>query len=303
MRTRRAPCAVLLAVLIALVACASGATAPAPEQLPAGTIRFAAYDFSENRILVEVYAEAARRAGLPVAVESGAGQREVVEPALEQGVVDVVIDYLGTVTAFVGREPPEPQRTPQALHAELTDALGPRGVRVLAAAPAQDQNGFAVTTGFAAERRIGRLSELAPLAPGLVFGGPPECVERPLCLPGLRQVYGLRFGEVRAMSSRAATVEALVAGQIDVGMLETTDARRFVSPVLLLLDDRSLQPPENVVPLVRAPVLDRWGDRLERALDGASARLTTQELVALNRAVEVEGLTPAEAARRWWDRQ
>jgi osmoprotectant transport system substrate-binding protein len=128
-------------------------------------------------------------------------------------------------------------------------------------------------------------------------------VERPLCLPGLREVYGLEFAAVRSMPSRAATVEALVAGEIDVGLLETTDARLGTAPVLLLIDDRSLQPHENVVPLVRTAVLDRWGDRLRAALDRASELLTTQQLVALNRAVEIDGLTPAEAAEQWWNRQ
>ena len=102
------------------------------------------------------------------------------------------------------------------------------------------------------------------------------------------------------MPSRKATVEALAAGEIDVGLLETTDARVGTAPVLLLLDDRSLQPHENVVPLVRTAVLDRVGDRLRAALDATSARLTTQVLVALNRSVEFGGLTPAEAAARWW---
>lgn len=57
------------------------------------------------------------------------------------------------------------------------------------------------------------------------------------------------------------------------------------------------------MPLVRTAVLDRWGGRLRSALDGVSDRLTTEELVALNRAVEIDGLTPADAAARWWDRQ
>ena len=35
-------------------------------------------------------------------------------------------------------------------------------------------------------------------------------------------------------------------------------------------------------------------------LDGVSARLTTAELVRLNRSVEVDGLSPARAAARWW---
>jgi len=300
-RARRASCAVLVVLLGALVGCASGPVDPAPAR--EGTIRFAAYNFSENQVLVAVYAEAARRAGVPVRVQTGMSTREVLEPALEQGRVDVVVDYLGTATAFVSREAPDAGRTSEQLRADLTGALGPRGVSVLAAAPAEDQNGFAVTTTFAAEHRVSRLSDLTALASGLVFGGPPECAQRPLCLPGLAQVYGLRFSEVRAMASRAATVEALVAGESDVGLLETTDARRFSAPVLLLTDDLSLQPHENVVPLVRTDVLDHWGDRLRNVLDQTSARLTDQELVALNRAVEIDGRTPAQAARQWWARQ
>ena len=103
------------------------------------------------------------------------------------------------------------------------------------------------------------------------------------------------------MPSRAATVEALLTGQIDVGLLETTDARLAVAPIRLLIDDRELQPPENVVPLVRAEVLERWGEDLRTALDEVSARITTNDLVQLNRAVELDGLTPAEAAARWWE--
>jgi osmoprotectant transport system substrate-binding protein len=293
-RVRRGTCSALAVALVLLAGCSAASPPPSSE----GSIRFAAYDFSENRVLVAVYAEAARRAGLRVTVDSGVGTREIVEPALEQGVVDVVVDYLGTASRFVGAPPAE---TSDQLHSGLSQVLTGRGITVLGAAPAEDQNGFAVTTAFAAEHRVGSLSELAPLAPGLVFGGPPECADRPLCLPGLREVYGLRFGQVRPMPSRAATVEALAAGEIDVGLLETTDARVGTAPVLLLVDDRALQPHENVVPLVRTAVLDREGSRLRTALDDTSARLTTQALVALNRSVELDGLTPAAAATRWWD--
>jgi len=95
----------------------------------------------------------------------------------------------------------------------------------------------------------------------------------------------------------------LQVGDIDVGLLETPDARRFTAPIILLIDDQGLQPHENVVPLVRTAVLDRWGDRLRTALDETSARLTDQEVVALNRAVDIDDLTPREAARQWWERQ
>jgi osmoprotectant transport system substrate-binding protein len=303
-RPRRVPIAVLVLLLVTLTACAADQPGPfVTTKADPERIQFASYDFSENQVLAAVYAEAVRRAGLPVELQQGIGTREVVRPALQQGVVDVVIDYLGTALDFSRPDQPPLRRTPEELHADLARTLGGRGIAVLDAAAAEDQNGFAVTTAFAAEHHVGRLSDLAPLAAGLTFGGPPECQDRPLCLPGLKNAYGLRFGEVRNMPSRAATVEALVAGEIDVGLLETTDARLGRAPVLLLLDDRSLQPHENVVPLVRAPVLDRWGQRLRDALNATSARLTTQELVSLNQAVEVDGRTPEQAAKQWWDRQ
>jgi osmoprotectant transport system substrate-binding protein len=292
-------CALLLMLALLLVG-ACGAE-PAPTTQEPTTVRFASYDFAENQILTEVYAEAARRAGLPVSVTHGVGTREVVAPALQQGVVDVVIDYLGTAVAFARPSAPTLSREPVAMRAILGRVLGGRGVLVLEAGQAQDQNGFAVTTSFASENGVAKLSDLVDLAPELTFGGPPECPDRPFCLQGLEEVYGLQFGEVRTMPSRAATVEALVAGDIDVGLLETTDARLAVAPIQLLLDDRGLQPPENIVPLVRADAIDRWGEELRTALDEVSERLTTNDLVQLNRRVEIEGLTPEQAAAGWWE--
>ncbi|WP_242611192.1 ABC transporter substrate-binding protein [Blastococcus saxobsidens] len=290
----------MLLLVAALTGCGAGGR-PAPD--PPDVVRFASYDFPENQILVEVYAEAARRRGLPVSVQHGIGTREVVSPALQQGVVDVVIDYLGTALAFARPGFPRPPTEPERMHAVLTRTMGGRGVAVLAAAAAEDQNGFAVTREFAEAHGVTRLSELTPLAGELAFGGPPECPDRPFCLLGLEQRYGLRFGAVTSMPSRAATLEALLSGQIQVGMLETTDARLAVAPVVLLADDRGLQPRENVIPMVRAEVLDRWAEPLRSALEDTSARLTTADLVELNRAVELDGRTPAEAARAWWDRQ
>jgi osmoprotectant transport system substrate-binding protein len=296
---RPRPVLVAVAVLLLGLPACSGGTDESGD--PDATIRFASYDFTENQILAEVYAEGVRRAGLPVSIQEAVGTREVVQPALQQGVLDVVVDYLGTAVAFTDADATARERTPEELGTALAEALDDRGVSVLDAAEAEDQNGFAVTTAFGAENGVGRLSELAPLAPGLVFGGPPECPERPFCLKGLEDVYGLHFGEVRSMPSRGATVEALVSGEIDVGLLETTDARLSVAPVMLLVDDLGLQPHENVVPLVRTDVLARWGDDLRDALDEVSARLVTADLVSLNAAVELDGLTPAQAAARWWD--
>ena len=294
---RRRPMLPLLVVAALLYGCGGSPADVGPPPADAG-VRIASYDFPENQTLAEVYAEALRRAGIEVTVQHGIGTREVVFPALEQGVVDVVVDYLGTTAEFLEPGAGSRHDRPGPLREDLAGRLAPRGLTVLAAARAEDQNGFVVLTDLAERLGVSMLSQLAPVAPALVFGGPPECADRPFCLPGLREVYGVTFAEVRSMTSRAATVEALLAGQVDVGMLETTDPRLSDASLLLLLDDRSLQPRENVVPVVRTAVVD---DRLRTALDAVSAQLTTLDLVGLNRAVAVDGASPREAALRWWD--
>ncbi|MGH9265386.1 MAG: glycine betaine ABC transporter substrate-binding protein, partial [Acidimicrobiales bacterium] len=134
----------------------------------------------------------------------------------------------------------------------------------------------------------------------LVFGAPPECPERRFCLAGLTAVYGLSFKEFRPLDAGGPlTVGALEGDEIDVGLLFTTSPAVATSDLVLLADDRGLQPAENVVPVVRTPVLERHGDALRRAADEVSRVLTTQELIGLNRRVDVEGAAPAEAAREW----
>ncbi len=283
--------------LAVLTACGSGDALQAAQD---DVILFASYDFQENQILAEVYAEGVERAGLPVEVEHGIGVREVVAPALEQGVVDVVVEYLGTALVYARPPGSELPVAPEEMRELLDETMADRGIDVLDAARAEDQNGFAVTTAFASVHGTGKLSDLAPLAADLTFGGPAECLDRSLCLPGLRKVYGLEFGGFRTMDSRAATVEALIAGQIDVGLLETTDARLGIAPVTVLVDDRGLQPHENIVPMVRQKAVERWGEELTDALDETSSRLTTAGLIRLNQAVELDGRTPEEAAAEWW---
>ena len=291
--------AVVLLLAVALGGC--GRSAEEPRPLPDGTVRVGSYDFTENQILAEIYAAGLRRAGLEVVVQHGIGTREVVLPALEQGVVDVVVDYLGTAAEFYRPDADTARREVADLHADLARTLAPRGMTVLAAAAAEDQNGFVVLAGVAAEQGITRLSDLTGLAPELTFGGPPECPDRQHCLIGLRAVYGLEFGAVLSMPSRAATVDTLLAGGIDVGMLETTDPHLTDRSLLLLEDDRGLQPHENVVPIVATDVLEATGGVLSSTVDDISARLTTADLVELNRAVALEGRTPAEAAAQWWE--
>jgi osmoprotectant transport system substrate-binding protein len=288
-----------LALVMAMAAGCTREPAPPPQDPRRPPVVVASFDFPESEILAELYGQALRGGGYPVELVARLGAREVVEPALEQGKVDLVPEYLGTALTFIDDGGLPPSGDPETTHTRLRRAFATRGVSVAAFAPAEDRNGFVVTGDLARRRGLERISDLAPLAGRLAFGGPPECPDRPLCLKGLRDRYGLRFARFEAMPSRRVTADALETGEIDVGMIETTDTSLIGQDLVQLQDDRGLQPAENVVPVVRRQVVDRYGPGLVRLLDAVSAQLTTAELRGLNRQVAVADLPPSGVAAGW----
>ena len=287
----------LCGLLLLSAACGSGGDVrPAPA--PPGAVTVASFGFSESRTLAEIYAQALEARGLTVRRAFDLASREIVEPALEQGRVDVVPEYLGTALRFLGVE--GPRTNP---HRALAEELSTRGVTVLDLAPAENKNGIVMTQTTA--RRLGArtISDLVPIGRNLVFGGPPECPERPLCLPGLTSVYGLRFKEFRPLDTGGpATVAALEGGEVDVGLLFTTDGHLATGQFVLLTDDRGLQPAENIVPVVRRQVVEEHGPAVVETLNRVSRELFTEDLTELNRRVDIDR-APTERVAEDWLRQ
>lgn len=288
----------LLPALLALGVLLGCAEPPRAVEPRGDAVAVASFDFPESVLLAEVYAQALEGAGVPVRREHRLGPRELVLPALRQGLVDVVPEYLGSALAAVSETPVVP-RDPADAHQQLAAALRPDGLRVLAPAPAQNQNGLAVTRQTAERLGLRRTSDLQPVAPRLALAGPVECPERPYCLLGLERTYGLEFARFVPYAEQTQRVTALQQGVVDVAVVFTTDGLLADADLVLLADDRRLQPVENVVPVVSQAALDRYGPRLAQALDAVSAALTTRGLVVLSWRVDVAGQDVAAEARGW----
>jgi osmoprotectant transport system substrate-binding protein len=298
---RRAGPAVALVLVVAILV--AGGCTPAAERPPLEDprrpiITVTSFDFPESETLAELYGQLLRQHGYPVEVVARLGPREIVQPALEQGRVDLVLGYLGSTLNFL-YEKRVATADPRATHARLTQALTSRGISVLAFAKAEDRNGFVVTGDLARQRQLERISDLAPIARQLTFGGPPECPDRPLCLKGLQDVYGLQFARFEAMPSRTTTADALETGEIDLGMLETTNGNLADRDLVQLNDDRRLQPAENIAPMMRTETADAYGSRLVRVINNLTAQLNTRDLIQMNQRVELEGVKPAAVAADW----
>jgi osmoprotectant transport system substrate-binding protein len=295
----------LVACCLLLTVLASCQQAPAgrPGSAHGGAVVVASFNFPESELLAAIYGLAIRHAGIPVRLELGLGPRELVQPALEQGFVDVVPEYLGTALTSLRPHAKVAMSDPVAVEHALARAFGRWHVRVLAPAAARDQNGVVVTRATATRLHLRTVSDLLHVAGRLTLGGPPECQQRPYCLPGLRATYGLRFARFLPFDTEGQRVTALQQGVVNAAVLFTTDGNLAAGDLALLADNRHLQPAENVVPVITDSAMARYGERLARAVDAVSAALTSKALLFLNWRIEVAGNSVLAEARGWLERR
>jgi osmoprotectant transport system substrate-binding protein len=197
-----------------------------------GAVTIGAANFSESQTVAELYKIALTAAGFTAKVQT-VGNRELYEPALEKGQLQVVPEYVGTLTEFLNPKVNGANPSPMAssdLDATVTalKGLGSKlGLTFGEASQAADQNTFAVTKAFADKYGVATLSDFASKCSGkdTVLGGPPECPQRPFCEAGLQKTYGITFGSFKSLDAGGSqTKNGLTTGTISIGLVFSSDA-------------------------------------------------------------------------------
>ncbi len=263
----------------------------------------AAYAFEENELIAEIYAVVLENAGIEVERTFDYTTREVLSEDFTNGTVDLVPDYLGSVTetANTAINGPEAEDVAtgdtEATAQALRDLLEPYGVVVTDPAPAQNQLQFAVRAADAQEQDLATLSDLAAVSGELVFGGPAACQGAEFCLGGLKEVYDITFQEVVELDTAGPnTLNALEVGDIDVGMVFATDPAVDQRGFVVLEDDRDLEVANNVVALVGS---ESASEEVLELIGSVEELLTTAELRAAHGRVSIEGYPPQWVAASW----
>jgi glycine betaine/choline ABC-type transport system substrate-binding protein len=308
---RRAAAAALVALAAAGVAGCGEDRAPADRPAPQRQIAenpsnaarppfvVGSKAFTEQFILAEIYAQALAAAGYRASARTGVGDEAANLRALRRGEIQAYPEYTGTVLTTIAGVPPERVPKGPARAWEMAgEKLAPRGLRLLPFAPVNDANGFAMRQEQATALGVQRLSDLRRLNGTLVLSGPPECRERPDCLKGLEDGYGLRFKAFREVPLPDRH-KPLAGGTADVGLVFTTDGRIPADNLVLLDDDRGLLPPYNVALVVDERALRAAGPDLPRVVAAAQRGLTTRVMQELNARVDLDGEAPAAVAEQY----
>ena len=266
------------------------------------TVVIGSAPFAENVIVANMYAGALQEEGYQVVVRKGLGQREIYMPALEKGGadngIDLVPEYVGTLLEYVNKNAGEASGNLDESVTKLRSRLDEKGLTVLEPSPAADQNAFAVTRATADRLKLKKLSDITPqVASTLTLGAGAECPARPFCQPGLEKTYGMKFKTFRVLDSGGPkTLEALTKGDIDIGLVFSSDGAVAANNLVVLEDDKKLQTVDNLIPAIRKDIVD---DDIRKTLDKVSAALTTNDLIELNRRASVDKADPEALAREW----
>lgn len=253
-------------------------------------------NFSENVVLANIFAEALKDDGYDVTVKPNIGSREVLIPAIQDGSVDLVPEYSGSLLAYLDND--------SSVYAgdEILDNLGqvvPEGLVLLSPAEAENKDTIVTTEDFADEHGLTSIEDLKPIESEIVFGGPPESRERRAGLLGMEEVYGMDFKEFKPIDlGGPLTISALNNGDVQIAQMYSTQPAIEENGFVMLDDPLHTSTAEQVIPLVREDAAD---EKLQAAIERITSQLTTEDLIHLNQQVETEKMDPQKVARQFVD--
>ncbi len=252
----------------------------------ADTVQVGSKRFTESYILGEIVRQSFERAGVAARHQQGLGNTGILEQALASGAVDVYPEYTGTIVREILKRDGNP-----AL-AELNQWLAPRGLKAVVPLGFNNTYALALQDSVADKLGLKTISDLARLPPGaLKLGLSHEFQVRADGWPALQRAYGLALVPGASLDHGLA-YDAVKAGQVDLIDIYSTDAKVGRYPLRVLVDDRNVFPRYDAVLLMRA-TLD------ERPLLALAGRIDEKAMIALNAQVELDGVSFADAARRF----
>lgn len=269
-----------------------------PAEVPEGpSINIGAQDFGESAILASIYQQALDANGFDASVAEVGGFRDLLFAAFESGDVNLAPEYVASELNFLEEG---------AASADVDESLGKlqplleeQGLTALDPSDAVNKNIFVMTAERSEELGITTLSDLAEKGADLKLGAPQDCEENAFCIPALQEVYGLDMSSNFVPLDAGVVATSLNEGAIDVATLFSTDGRLADEDWVVLEDDEGLAGADNIVPVLSQELVDAYGDPLTGLLNDISAQLTTDDLIELNKAYDIDHEDAEDIAADW----
>ena len=305
MQVRRSLAAVLAVGSILLAtSCADDEISGSPEDeattgsADKGTVSISGQSFPEAALVASMYEQLLTDAGYSTDVKL-VDARDAYMATFPES-IDVVPEYVGGIVNFLNAAKNGENADPLTAGdgQELADAgkelLDEKGITLLDLSEATDTNAFFVTQEFSEKEGVTKLSDLEGMSVKLAAA--PDCEGRLDCEGGLSDDYGINVTEVLPLGYASdQTYQAVIDGETELGETSTTDGTLESQGLVVLEDDKQIQPAQNLVPAVASDYLQEHPDVAD-ILNPLMAALTTEKLTELNGRVAVDREKPEDVA-------
>ena len=261
---------------------------------------------TEGGLLGNVIALALEDAGLPVERRLQLGGTQVVREALLSGQIDIYPEYTGNAAFFFNEADSDVWKDAEAAHARAAELdAAQNDVTWLTSAPANNTWAIAVTGPVAQDNNLTTMSDFgAWVAQGgkVKLAASTEFVSSPAVLPAMQDTYGFELNADQTVilsgGDTAATIQAAARGTsgVNAAMVYGTDGGVGATGLVVMEDDKGVQPVYEPAPIVRAEVLAEY-PQIAEVLNPIFSGLDMATLQKLNGRIQVGG-EPAEAVAR-----
>ena len=312
MSIRRSLAAVLsVGTLFLATACGGDTTAPSASASPStsesgggtagGPLTIAGQNFPEATLVAAMYVQLLTNAGYDV-TEKLVDTRDGYMADFPGG-VDIVPEYVGGIVNFLNSRANGDNATPfdagdgQQLADQGQELLDAAGITLLDLSQATDTNAFMVTKDFSEKNGATKLSDLT--GKSVTLAAAADCKGRLDCEGGLADQYGIDVTKILELGYASdQTYQSVLKGESDLGETSTTDGTLASQGLLVLEDDKHIQPAQNLVPAVSTEFLDAHPDVAD-VLNPLMAALTTENLTELNEKISVDRQKPEDVAKQF----
>lgn len=258
---------------------------------------------TEGGLLGNIIALALESAGLPVERRLQLGGTQVVREALLADQIDIYPEYTGNAAYFFNEADQDIWNDAQGGYARAAKLDKEQNDVVwLTPAPANNTWAIAVTGPVANDNGLVTMSDFGAWVAGggeVKLVASTEFVSSPAVLPAMQEVYGFKLTPdqtvVLSGGDTAATIQAAARGTsgVNAAMVYGTDGGVGATGLVVMEDDKGVQPVYAPTPIVRAEVLAQY-PAIADVLNPIFAGLDLVTLQELNGRIQVGG-EPAEA--------
>lgn len=253
-------------------------------------------DFTEQEILCNMlYTLIDKNTDINVSKKCNLGGAGVTFSAIENGNIDLYVDYAGT--AYVDILKNKPISDTDKVYNIIKKEFAEKGITALNSMNFNNTYTLAVTKETAYKYNLNKISDLRKVSSSLTISPTLEFTNREDGLKGLTKEYNFTFKKNIPIDG-SSRYTALINGESDVVDAFSTDALLKKFNLVVLKDDKNFFPPYNAIPMIRTEKLRKYPE-VEKIINKLGLLLTDEVMRNLNYEVDEKGISPSSVANKF----